>query len=64
MKIGQWSQWTIEAIDNQIMISIDGNKIITFKDKNISRELTNGGIAMYTEDAKVSFDNFYVSPIK
>lgn len=64
VKIGQWSQWMIEAIDNQIMISIDGNKIITFKDKNISRELTNGGIAMYTEDAKVSFDNFYVSPIK
>jgi hypothetical protein len=60
LKISQWSQWTIEAVDNNIMVSIDGNKIITFKDKNMSKELNNGEIAMYSEDAKVSYDNFYL----
>jgi hypothetical protein len=60
LKISQWSQWTIEAVDNNIIVSIDGNKIITFKDKNMSKELNNGEIAMYSEDAKVSFDNFYL----
>ena len=64
LKISQWSQWTIEAIDNNIIISIDGNKIITFKDKNMSKESSNGEIAMYTEDAKVSFDNMYISQLK
>ena len=64
LKISQWSQWTIEAIDNNIIVSIDGNQIITFKDKNMSKELSNGEIAMYTEDAKVSFDNMYISQLK
>jgi len=64
LKIRQWSQWTIEAVDNNIIVSIDGNKIITFKDKNMSKELNNGEIAMYTEDAKVSFDNMYISQLK
>ena len=64
LKISQWSQWTIEAVDNNIIVSIDGNKIITFKDKNMSKELNNGEIAMYSEDAKVSFDNFYLSQLK
>ena len=64
LKIRQWSQWTIEAVDNNIIVSIDGNKIITFEDKNMSKELNNGEIAMYTEDAKVSFDNMYISQLK
>jgi hypothetical protein len=64
LKISQWSQWTIEAVDNNIIISIDGNKIIIFKDKNMSKESSNGEIAMYTEDAKVSFDNMYISQLK
>ena len=61
-----WPMVTMDnrSLDNQIMISIDGNKIINFKDKNISKELSNGEIAMYTEDAKVSFDNFYLSQLK
>ena len=46
------------------MISIDGNKIIDFTDVNMSKELSNGQLAMYTEDAKVSFDNFYLSHYK
>lgn len=64
LKISQWSQWTIEAVDNNIIVSIDGNKIITFKDKNMRNELNNGEIAMYTEDAKVSFDNMYITQLK
>ena len=53
-----------EAVDNNIIVSIDGNKIITFKDRNMSKELNNGEIAMYSEDAKVSFDNMYISQLK
>ncbi len=62
LKIGQWSQWNIEVIKNHIKISIDGNKIIDFVDSKMSERLDSGSIGMYTEDAKVSFDNFYLRP--
>jgi hypothetical protein len=42
------------------MISVDDNKIIDFIDRNMSNPLSQGKIAMYTEDAKVSFDNLYL----
>jgi hypothetical protein len=64
LKIDYWSQWTIDVKNNHIMISIDGNKIIDFTDVNMSKVLSNGQLAMYTEDAKVSFDNFYLSHFK
>jgi Domain of Unknown Function (DUF1080)/F5/8 type C domain len=60
LKIGQWSQWKIEARENHIMISVDDNKIIDYIDRNMSNPLSQGKIAMYTEDAKVSFDNLYL----
>ena len=61
LRIGQWSQWTIEAVNNHITISIDGNKVIDMVDTGASEALSSGNIAMYTEDASVSYDNFYVS---
>ena len=48
---------------NKISISVDGNKIIDFEDSSMSKQLSKGKIAMYTEDAKVGFDNFYISPV-
>lgn len=60
VKIREWSQWTIEMIEDHIKISIDGNKIIDLRDSAMSSRLSNGRIGMYTEDAKVSFDNFHI----
>jgi len=60
LKIGEWSKLTVTAMNNHIMISIDGNKVIDYTDKNMGKELGNGQVAMYSEDAKVSFDNFYL----
>jgi F5/8 type C domain/Domain of Unknown Function (DUF1080) len=61
LKIGYWSQWTIDAKNNHIMISVDGNRIIDYVDANMSKTLSTGQLVMYTEDAKVSFDNFYLA---
>ena len=60
LKIGEWSKWTVEAVNNHIMISVDGKRVVDFTDDNMSKELSKGQIAMYSEDAKVSFDNFYL----
>jgi len=60
VKIGEWSQWRIEALNNHISVYIDGNKVLDFIDSNMSKEGSAGKIAMYTEDAKVSFDNFFI----
>jgi hypothetical protein len=62
LKINAWSQWIIEMTENKIRIFVDGNKIIDYEDHSMSKQLGSGKIAMYTEDAKVSFDNFYLSP--
>jgi hypothetical protein len=62
LKINAWSQWIIEMKENKIKIFVDGNKIIDFVDPSMSEQLGSGKVAMYTEDAKVSFDNFYLSP--
>jgi hypothetical protein len=64
LRTSTWSQWTIEAINNHIMISVDGNKIIDYYDVNMGKELSSGQIAMYQEDARVSFDNFYINPYR
>jgi 3-keto-disaccharide hydrolase/F5/8 type C domain-containing protein len=63
LKLGAWSQWAIDMTGNKISISVDGNKIIDFEDSSMSKQLSKGKIAMYTEDAKVGFDNFYISPV-
>ena len=60
LKIGEWSKWTVEAVNNHIMISVDGKRVIDFTDDNMSNDLSKGQVAMYSEDAKVSFDNFYL----
>ena len=62
LKIGGWSHWKITAIGNHITISVDGNKVIDYVDQAMSQQLSSGAIAMYTEDAKVNFDNVFVTP--
>jgi hypothetical protein len=60
LRIGEWSKWKINAKENQIEIWVDGIKIIDFIDHNISEKLSSGAIALYNEDAAVSFDNIYI----
>ena len=60
LKIGEWSKWTVEVVNNHIVISVDGNRVIDFTDDDMSKALSKGQVAMYSEDAKVSFDNFYL----
>lgn len=62
LKIGGWSHWTITAIGNHIMISVDGNKVVDYVDQTMSQQLSSGAIAMYTEDANVNFDNVSITP--
>jgi hypothetical protein len=57
----RWSKWNIQALDNHIVVSIDGNRIIDYIDKNASETLANGSVGLYTEDADVAFDNIYIS---
>lgn len=60
LKIGEWSQWTIEAKGKSITVSVDGNIVINFEDHNVSKTLRTGRVAMYSEDAEISFDNFHL----
>jgi hypothetical protein len=62
LKIGGWSHWKVTAKGNHITISVDGNKVIDYVDQAMSQQLSSGAIAMYTEDAKVNFDNVFVTP--
>lgn len=57
----KWSKWNIQAHDNHILVSIDGNKIIDYIDKNASKTLAKGSVGLYSEDADVAFDNIYIS---
>jgi glucose/arabinose dehydrogenase len=63
LKIDDWSTWEISMIGNHIIISIDGKVVMDLKDPSMSKNLTNGSIGLYTEDAAVSFDNVYINPV-
>jgi hypothetical protein len=62
LKIGEWSNWKISAIENNITISLDGTEF-KLTDFDMSPELGHGSIGFYTEDAGVAFDNFTVKEI-
>lgn len=59
--LNKWSKWDIQAHDNRIIATIDGNRIIDYVDNNASETLNSGSVALYTEDAEVEFDNIYIS---
>lgn len=61
LKLGQWSQWTIEAKGNHIIVSIDGNEVVDYIDRSMSSKLRSGEVALYTEDARVAFDNVHLA---
>ena len=46
LKIGEWSKWTVEAVNNHIMISVDGNRVVDFTDDNMSKDVSKGQVAI------------------
>lgn len=61
LTIGQWNHWHIKVVGNHIQVWIDGNLVVDFVDQNMAPQLASGSINMYTEDARVNFDNIYIS---
>jgi glucose/arabinose dehydrogenase len=62
--IGSLSNLYIKVIGNQMTIGINGSKVFDYVDKNMSSQLRNGTIGLYTDDAAASFDNVYIKPLK
>ena len=61
LQTGKWSTWNIQAIGNQIKVTIDGNQLIDYTDNTMSKKLRGGSIALYSEDANVVYDNVYIT---
>jgi hypothetical protein len=58
LKLDTWQHWKVQAIGNHFKVWIGGNLVVDYIDKGMTSALANGKIAMYTEDARVKFDNF------
>ena len=63
LKVGDWSDWEIDAIGNRIIISVNGTRLIDFLDRSMSQQLARGAIGLYTEDAAVSFDDIFITKV-
>lgn len=61
--IGSWSHLDIRAVGNHITVWVDGKKAIDYYDSTISAGMETGSIGLYTEDAAVSFDNVFITPL-
>jgi hypothetical protein len=61
--IGQWYHYHVKAVGNHFEISRDGSLIVNYTDTGMAPELASGHIDMYTEDARVNFDNFWVQSL-
>ena len=62
LKLGEWSNWKISAIGNNITVSLNGTEL-KFTDFDMSPQLGSGSIGFYDEDADVEFDNFSIKEI-
>ena len=63
LKPGQWSNWRINAIGNNIDVSLNGTKVIQFTDDSMSPQLASGSIGVYAEDAMIAFDNLRIEEV-
>jgi glucose/arabinose dehydrogenase len=62
--LGSLSNLYIKLIGNQITVGVNGSKVLDYVDKNMSDQLRNGKIGLYTDDAAASFDNVYIKALK
>ena len=58
--VGQWNHVELKVTGNHIVAVIDGVKSIDFYDNS---SFSSGDVALYSEDAKVSFDNVHVTSL-
>jgi hypothetical protein len=63
LKPGQWSNWRISAVGNNIGISLNGTEVVQFTDDTMSPQLESGSIAVYAEDAMIAFDNLRIEEV-
>jgi hypothetical protein len=64
LKLGEWTNWKISAIGNNITVSINGTELINFTDYDMSPKLESGSIGFYDEDASVAYDNIRIKKIE
>ena len=63
-EIGNWNNLYIKAINNTITVGINGSKVFSFVDNNMSEILKNGMMGLVSNDASVSFDNIYIKKLE
>ena len=63
LKVGDWSHWKITAVGNHIRLAINGTRVIDFVDNKMSKELAQGSIGLYTEDAYAEFNNLNITEV-
>ena len=63
LKLGDWYNWRIKAIGNNITVAVNGTEVVEFTDNTMSSQLASGPIGIYAEDATVAVDNFRIEEI-
>jgi glucose/arabinose dehydrogenase len=63
LKLGEWSNWRIKAIGNNITIALNGTEVVEYTDSTMSPKLESGPIGIYAEGASVAVDNFRIEEI-
>jgi glucose/arabinose dehydrogenase len=63
LELGDWSNWQINVIGNEIRIAVNGTEVVDFTDTSMSPQLASGSIGLYDEDALVAFDNVRIREI-
>jgi glucose/arabinose dehydrogenase len=63
LKLGEWYNWGISAIGNNITVSLNGTELIDLTDFDMSPQLASGSVGFYAEEANVAVDNFRIEEI-
>jgi hypothetical protein len=61
--IGEWSNWQITGIGNNIKVWIDGVQIIYYTDTSMDIKLASGAVCLYCEDSLVYWSNVSIRTI-
>jgi hypothetical protein len=61
--IGEWSNWKITDIANNIGVWIDGVQIIDYTDTTMDSKLGSGAVCLYCEDSLVYWSNVGITTI-
>ncbi|WP_458747492.1 family 16 glycoside hydrolase [Candidatus Nitrosocosmicus sp. T] len=62
LKLNTWDKINVLMTDNHIKVYVNNNVVIDSVNKGMTPKLASDSIAMYSEDAYVSYNNMIVSP--